>query len=294
VTQPAPTDYSKLFSELSSVMKKVVERHVPGFLLLGVNGFIGDDFANRSQLDHPSAGTVKFSHSARMTNEADLVSRYRRRQSNTWRDRLVRWVQPPAPLIVNPDEPKHFPLGRWNLYVGGAGRRVDGYVNIDLFAVPGVDIAADAQALPFPAQVFARIECDAVLEHVKDPVQVMSELERVLAPGGYLHLVTPFCHPFHAYPHDYRRFTPDGLKQLAGTMEVVAEGWRTGPTATMLVFVLEYIKLLLPFRLWRGAVHVVFGWLLFPLRYLDLILLRAPEAPRLGNHCYVWLRKRKG
>jgi hypothetical protein len=33
------------------------------------------------------------------------------------------------------------------------------------------------------------------------------------------------------------------------------------------------------------------GWLLFPLRYLDLILLRSPRAGQIGNHCYVWLRK---
>ncbi len=133
--------------------------------------------------------------------------------------------------------PLNFPLGRWNLYVGGAGAKPEGYVNIDLFPLPGVDIAADAEHLPFPSALFQCIECDAVLEHVRNPDQVMRELSRVLAKGGHLHLVTPFCHPFHEYPRDYRRFTPDGLRQLAGTeLEVVAEGWRTGPTATMLVF----------------------------------------------------------
>lgn len=167
------------------------------------------------------------------------------RSSQRWRDRLRRWLEPPAPFIVNPAEPKDFPLGRWNLCIGGAGRVVEGYVNVDLFAI-----------------VFQRVECDAVLEHVRDPAQVMGEIERVTAPGGYVHLVTPFCHPFHEYPKDFRRFSVDGLKELAGPLEVVAEGWRTGPTATLLVIVLEYIKLLLPYRAWR-----------------------------IGNHCYLWLRK---
>jgi len=205
--------------------------------------------------------------------------------------RWTRLLQPPAPFILNPREPKDFPLGRWNLYIGGAGNVVEGCVNLDLFAVPGVDVAADAHQLPFPDALFTRVECDAVLEHVRDPRRVMQEIRRVLMPGGYAHLVTPFCHPFHEYPKDYRRFTLDGLKELADGMTVVAEGWRTGPTATLLVFVLEYAKLLLPWKLWRVLAHGILGWLLFPLRYLDLVLLRAPMAGRIGNHCYVWLRK---
>ena len=81
------------------------------------------------------------------------------------------------------------------------------------------------------------------------------------------------------------------MKELACGFEVVAEGLRTGPTATLLVFVIEYAKLLLPFRWWRILTHGILGWLLFPLRYLDLILLRSPRAARIGNHCYLWLRK---
>jgi hypothetical protein len=105
--------------------------------------------------------------------------------------------------------------------------------------------------------------------------------------------VTPFCHPFHEYPKDYRRFSLDGLKELAGSeLEVVAEGWRTGPTATMLVFTIEYVKLWFPWRWWRVSVHGVLGWVLFPLRYLDLLFLNTPRAGRIGNHCYLWLRKR--
>ncbi|HOK45539.1 MAG TPA: methyltransferase domain-containing protein, partial [Bryobacteraceae bacterium] len=226
-----------------------------------------------------------------MRTGCDLEREYKTRGSRHWRHRLYRMLQPPAPFVMNPAEPKNWPLGRWNLYVGGAGRSVPGYVNIDLFAMPGVDVAADVERLPFPSDLFQRIECDAVLEHVRNPRQAMCELRRVLAPGGYLHLVTPFCHPFHAYPADFRRFTIDGLKELAGGLEVVAEGWRTGPTATILVFLLEYVKLLLPFRIWRAAAHFVCGWLLFPLRYLDLLLLRSATAHRIGNHCYLWLHK---
>ena len=192
---------------------------------------------------------------------------------------------------MNRSEPTDFPLGRWNLYIGGAGRIVQGYVNIDLLAMPGVNVVANAEQLPFPASLFQRVECDAVLEHVRSPERVICEIRRVLAPGGYLHLVTPFCHPFHEYPRDFRRFTIDGLKELAGPMEVVACGWRTGPTATLLVVLIEYVKLLLPFRAWRALSHFAAGWILFPLRYLDLLLFTSPAAGRIGNHCYIWLRQ---
>jgi SAM-dependent methyltransferase len=204
-----------------------------------------------------------------------------------------RFLEPPLPLVPNPREPRDYPLGRWNLYLGCGPHPAPGYVNLDLFPAPGVDLQADAECLPFPSAIFQRVECDAVLEHVRCPEQVVREIERVLAPGGYAHLVTPFCHPFHEYPRDYRRFTLDGLKLLLGPeLEVVAEGWRTGPTATLLIFVLEYVKLWLPWRVWRGAAHVLLGWLLFPFRSLDYLLLRAPSAGRLGNHCFLWVRKR--
>ena len=209
-----------------------------------------------------------------------------------WIARVKRWLTPPAPFVMNPREAIDAPLGEHNLYLGGAGTVAPaGYINLDLFAVPGVDVAADAHHLPFADGKFTRVECDAVLEHVYDPERVMREIERVLSPGGYAHVVTPFCHPFHEYPKDYRRFTIDGLKSMAGGMECVAEGWRTGPTATMLVFLLEYWKLVLPWRWWRVAVHGVLGWVLFPFRYLDVWLLRSPYVARIGNHCYVWLRK---
>jgi SAM-dependent methyltransferase len=223
--------------------------------------------------------------------DARLEEIYGARTSARWADRLRRWLTPPLPLIANPREPKNFPLGRWNLYIGGGGGKTPGYVNLDLFLLPGVDVAADAEHLPFRDAVFTRVECDAVLEHVQDPPAVMREIERVLAPGGYAHIVVPFCHPFHEYPKDYRRFTPDGLRLLRGRLEVVDEGWRTGPTATLLVFVIEYVKMLGPGRIWRMLAHGVLGWLLFPLRYLDLWLLRRQGSSVLGNHCYVWLRK---
>jgi len=224
---------------------------------------------------------------------SNIEKLHRQRTSARWMGRLARLLRPPQPLIANPHELDiNAPLGRWNLYIGGAGSTVSGYVNIDLFALPGINAVANAEQLPFAGNLFQRVECDAVLEHAERPDRVMAEIERVLAPGGFAHIVVPFCHPFHEYPRDFRRFTPDGLRQLGGRLEVVAQGWRTGPTATLLVFILEYVKIWLPWRPARAVAHGVLGWLLFPFRYLDLILLRSKRAGQIGNHCYIWLRKK--
>jgi hypothetical protein len=59
----------------------------------------------------------------------------------------------------------------------------------------------------------------------------------------------------------------------------------------MLVFVLEYVKIFLPWRPLRVLAHGVLGWLLFPFRYLDVPLRKSARYGQLGNHCYVWLRK---
>jgi len=216
---------------------------------------------------------------------------YQSRNPTQWKHRLRSWLSPPAPLIRNPAEPVDFPLGRWNLYIGGAGTDTPGFINIDLFPLPGVNAVANAEQLPFRSDCFSRVECDAVLEHVRNPDQVMREIERVLAPGGFAHIVTPFCHPLHEYPHDFRRFTIAALREMSGGLTVVASGWRTGPTATLLVFLLEYVKLWFSSRTGRALAHGILGWLIFPARYLDLLLFGKPEAGRLGNHCYLWVQK---
>jgi len=85
--------------------------------------------------------------------------------------------------------------------------------------------------------------------------------------------VVPFCHPFHEYPKDYHRWTIDGLKELLQQFEVIDAGIRTGPTATLLIVLLEYVKLVSP-KPFRRAVYVFCGWLVWPFRYLDVWLNR--------------------
>lgn len=226
----------------------------------------------------------------------DLNRLLDRRQGQGWKERLWRLLAPPKLLIPNPaelDAQRRLGVapGPWNLYIGGAGSAVSGFLNVDLFAEPGVDVQADAAQLPFPDALFTQIECDAVLEHVPDPARILAELHRVAAPGAWLRVVVPFCHPYHPYPEDYRRFTIQGVEAMAQGWTLRDSGWRTGPTATLLVFLVEWAKLWFRSQTVRALVHCVLGWILWPLRYADLYFFRTGRAGRLGNHCYVWFQK---
>jgi hypothetical protein len=58
----------------------------------------------------------------------------------------------------------------------------------------------------------------------------------------------------------------------------------------LLVFLLEYAKVVSP-RPLKKLSYAVLGWVLWPLRYLDVWLNRGPEAQILANHIYALVRK---
>lgn len=78
------------------------------------------------------------------------------------------------------------------LHVGSGNKRLEGWVNIDLQALPGVDVVADVtKGLDFEnaRAVFA----EHFLEHlfITDALAFLLEAHRVLAPEGWLRLSTP-------------------------------------------------------------------------------------------------------
>lgn len=77
-----------------------------------------------------------------------------------------------------------------------------------------LDVIADLSALPFPDGCFQACLNIVTLEHVREPARVLSEIARVLAPGGRLLLVVPQEWEIHQAPHDYYRFTRYGLVWL--------------------------------------------------------------------------------
>lgn len=67
-----------------------------------------------------------------------------------------------------------------------------------------------------------------VLEHIPQPDRAVSEILRVLKPGGVLIGSTPFLLGIHDAPHDYFRFTGHGLDYLFRRFEQVTRMNRNG------------------------------------------------------------------
>jgi ubiquinone/menaquinone biosynthesis C-methylase UbiE len=101
------------------------------------------------------------------------------------------------------------------LYEGYFGSCVSVDVPFSPHDVSNVDVMASAEALPFDDGSFDCVICTEVLEHCPNPRQTIAEISRVLRRGGQVFLTTPFLRPLHEMPHDYFRYTPSGLRELA-------------------------------------------------------------------------------
>ena len=88
------------------------------------------------------------------------------------------------------------------------------YVKLDIIPRKQLQVVGAGEALPFTEGSFDLVLCTQVLEHVRQPFEVVGEMRRVLKPGGKVFLTTHGIWMLHAAPHDYWRFVPDGFRQL--------------------------------------------------------------------------------
>lgn len=96
------------------------------------------------------------------------------------------------------------------------------------------DVMANASRLPLRDSVADTILLLDVLEHLRYPDSALGEAARVVKTGGLIILQVPFMYPLHDAPHDFTRWTIDGLRQLISqhNLHIVEEASYGRPVET--------------------------------------------------------------
>lgn len=94
-------------------------------------------------------------------------------------------------------------------------------ISCDVLPCANVDVVCEAEALPFADACIDYVESGAVFEHVHDPRAAISEVKRVLAPGGEFRIDTAFMQSYHGFPSHYYNMTPQAVEtDLVGACEL--------------------------------------------------------------------------
>ena len=79
------------------------------------------------------------------------------------------------------------------LNIGSGGKKLEGYINIDVSTKYKPDVVADICNLPFNDNSVDEIYTDNVLEHVDKFEKAMKEMHRVLKKSGKLVIIVPYA-----------------------------------------------------------------------------------------------------
>ncbi|BCH17994.1 MULTISPECIES: class I SAM-dependent methyltransferase [unclassified Mesorhizobium] len=102
-------------------------------------------------------------------------------------------------------------------------------IAFDIYPSAHTHFIADAHQIPLATGSVDGVCIQAVLEHVINPEQVVSEISRVLKPGGLVYAETPFMQQVHEGAYDFTRFTEVGHRWLFRKFETISRGALGGP-----------------------------------------------------------------
>jgi ubiquinone/menaquinone biosynthesis C-methylase UbiE len=81
-------------------------------------------------------------------------------------------------------------------------------------ALSFVDVTATAYDIPLEDSTFDTALMSELLEHLETPGIALGEAHRLLKPGGWLILTSPFMWVIHEAPRDFYRYSPFALQWL--------------------------------------------------------------------------------
>ena len=206
--------------------------------------------------------------------------------------RIGKKLYPPAPVLNQVILKKRQPLinkfiNGLILNIGSGGDFIqEMIINLDLDLLPGVNVVGNGETSPFLDETFDLIINQAVLEHVKRPNRIVNEIHRVLKQGGYIYIESPFLQEYHGFPLDFQRYTLMGLENLLSCFERIESGVCAGPSAAFGRIFREYFASFSDNIYIHQILKILAGWIIFPIRYVDLWLNRKRYAHVLAMGLY--------
>jgi SAM-dependent methyltransferase len=126
--------------------------------------------------------------------------------------------------------------------------RVQQYVGVEIDtersrATSKADVFYDGKRIPFDDGSFDSVLANEVFEHVFNPGEFLTEVNRVMTMNGVFLLTVPFVWDEHEQPHDYARYTSFGLIHILGLhgFEVVRHTKSVANTRVIFQLINEYI-----------------------------------------------------
>ena len=164
-------------------------------------------------------------------------------------------------------------------------------IHFDILQQDEVLVVGDAHKLPFKSQVFDSIICQAVLEHVSNPKKAVNEMFRVLKPKGHVFVEVPFIQGYHADPHDYQRYTLNGLQYLFKNFKILDCGVSVGPFCSLVWILRDGLSSFFHNKFMYFLVRFFVSWFLSPLRYLDFFIRKRPLFKKLACENFIFVKK---
>jgi SAM-dependent methyltransferase len=141
-------------------------------------------------------------------------------------------------------------------------------IAFDVYGSEMVQFIADAHQIPLADKSVDAVVIQAVLEHVLDPHQVVSEIHRVLRDRGIVYAETPFLQQVHAGAYDFTRYTSSGHRYLFRSFEEIGAGPVAGPGTQLLWSIDHLVRGLMRSELAGKLARALFFWL----HYLDRLV----------------------
>jgi SAM-dependent methyltransferase len=172
-----------------------------------------------------------------------------------WYGRIARQLAPIGPTVE---------LGSG---IGSFKEFLPGVVATDVVPSPWSDEVVDARALPYADGSVGNLVLIDVIHHVEQPFRCLEEAQRVLAPGGRLVALEPFCSPL-SRPL-YRRFHRERLDESVDPLSEAPQSGQDPWDANIALPTLLFWRHLHRLRRRLPQLEVVardrLAWLVYPL-----------------------------